>query len=118
MGGPGADELIGLGRIRDPFETPGDTPMHIDFDGVADDGRPGENDNVNPGQWLEVFLRGGHTVIGHDGVDLVTISGLEFEAGDHVDGLGGGDDIETGPAPTRSSVVSATTRSGARSATM
>ena len=94
-GGPGGDTLVGPGQVRYPGEVGARPSMTIDFDGVADDGRPGENDNVRPGQWLEILLWGDHTITGHDGADRVVVSGLAGD--DHVDGLGGDDDIETGP---------------------
>jgi hypothetical protein len=90
IGGPGGDTLIGPGWVDYPADELGlriEVDMHFDVDGVADDGRPGEGDNILPGHGVNVELPGDHVFVGHDGTD-------QFSAGDGdhlIQGLAGDD---------------------------
>jgi Ca2+-binding RTX toxin-like protein len=92
-GGGGTDELIGYGGhdradYRDHW-----SPVTVSLDGVANDGVPGEGDNVHP--TIEE-VRGGLSpdhLIGGPGPDRL----LGGPGGDTLDGLGGGDALTGGP---------------------
>jgi Ca2+-binding RTX toxin-like protein len=90
IGGPGGDTLIGPGPVdypADELALPLEVDMHFDVDGVADDGRPGEGDNILPGNLVGVDVPGDHVFVGHDGAD-----GFYAKDGDHlIQGLGGDD---------------------------
>ena len=105
-GGTGGDRLEpGPGRVFEYDEQP-PVDMQIDLDGIADDGAPGEGDNVLPGVELRVFVAGNHTITGHAGADQLhsaagnqTIHGL---AGDDFLSGGGHDDVlHGGPGQDR-----------------
>lgn len=77
-GGGGGDALIYTGRGED---------LSLSLDGVANDGQPGENDNIGP----DVT-----TVLGGDGADVITGNGyanaFAGDSGDDVITGAGGDD--------------------------
>jgi Ca2+-binding RTX toxin-like protein len=89
-GGEGSD-TISYGGLRTPY-----AGVTVDLDGAADDGVPGENDNVLgfetlTGTYLDDRLTGGpgeETLIGGDGADVLdTVDGAP---GDWADGGFGG----------------------------
>jgi hypothetical protein len=111
-GGPGADKLNGVVLYTD--ETTG---IAASDDGVANDGAPGEHDNITPGSWVQgtrfsdtITLRGaawaygesGDDVVstqngqafGGDGADRVTVTGTGSAIGDDYSGPGGDDVID------------------------
>jgi hypothetical protein len=125
FGGPGSDTLSGGGTMYYPEEPGVSVDMHIDLDGVADDGAPGELDNLHPdARGVRIWLDGNHTVIGSDGDNYIesiadfgnrTFSGLggddllhgwlgddSLSGGtgrDNVQGWGGNDSLVGGPDP-------------------
>ncbi|MGH2837584.1 MAG: calcium-binding protein [Thermoleophilaceae bacterium] len=104
IAGSGADTLEAApeSAFRYDFDERPAVDLQIDLDGVADDGAPGEGDNVLPGMILEALLAGNHTITGHDGADTVRSSaGNQTMAGlAGADTLSGGVDddvIDGGP---------------------
>jgi hypothetical protein len=77
-GGGGGDAVIYTGRGED---------LSLSLDGVANDGEPGENDNIGP----DVT-----TVLGGDGADVITgndyANAFAGDSGNDVIAAGGGDD--------------------------
>ena len=88
----GTDTYIGGGGVDSvTYETRGD-PLTISQDGVANDGAPGEGDNVDP-SILTVYGGGSDdTITGSPGRNIV--SGLG--GNDRLHGLGGDDQLEGG----------------------
>lgn len=81
-GGPGADVISG-GVGRDSVSYAGTGPVDATLDGVANDGAPGEGDNV---------LLDTEDIFGTEGPDKLTGNGLE----NTIDGNGGDDQITGG----------------------
>ena len=75
IGGPGTDS-VNYSR--------GTTAVRVDLDGVADDGRPGEADNVRADVEEVAGGRGNDTLVGNAGVN-------RFDGNDGADVLKGGD---------------------------
>ena len=94
-----ADTYIGGAGIDSVTYARGTTAVAVDLDGVADDGRPGEGDNVGadvetvrggPGNDTLVGDADGNTIDGNDGVDLLKGG----DGGDLLRGGAGGDSID------------------------
>jgi serralysin len=87
-GGAGADDVLEYGFSL--FTPRRDRGVRVTLDGVADDGAPGEGDNVKGD--IEQFLLTQHadTFIGTGLKEVVN----SLEGGDFIDGRGGADDID------------------------
>jgi hypothetical protein len=112
IGGPGADAMYGFVIYDDKS-----AGISASDDGIADDGEPGERDNIAPGSYVEgtafgdridlggsgwAYGDGGDDVIsvrdgqahGGDGADHITATGTGFIMGDDYSGPGGDDTID------------------------
>jgi Ca2+-binding RTX toxin-like protein len=90
----GADVMSGGGGT-DQVDYTEQGEVTVDLDGVADDGRPGENDNA--GADVEDIVGGiGNDVLTGNAVANVIDGG---GGGDLINGLGGGDTVNGGPGP-------------------
>jgi Ca2+-binding RTX toxin-like protein len=88
--GPGADDLIApAGDATWDYEIQTGS-MHIDLDGVADDGPPGEGDNVRPGTAVVKVSSGDHVLIGDDTANVFTVGGSGHSV---LEGGGGNDQL-------------------------
>ena len=90
-GGPGIDLLDDYSADGDPRYA---TPISVTLDGLANDGKPGENDNVTGIERLTPGSAG--TFVGDDGPNLVTMP--EVGAAGSLDGRGGDDVLTAGDA--------------------
>jgi hypothetical protein len=97
---PGADVLDG-GAGYDTLTDWGDCgpnsdrrPVTVTVNGVADDGRPGEGDDVRDLDALELFVPA--TVIGTDGDESVAIYAPADREPSSIQGRGGADDLRAG----------------------
>jgi RTX calcium-binding nonapeptide repeat (4 copies) len=90
-GGTGNDTLTDWGDCGPNSDR---RPVRVTVNGIADDGRPGENDDVRDLDVLQLSVPA--TVIGTDGANAVEI----YAAGDRepstVEGRGGADDLRAG----------------------
>jgi Ca2+-binding RTX toxin-like protein len=90
-GGAGLDTLTDWGDCGPGLDR---RAVRVAVNGVADDGRPGEHDDVRD---LDVLLL--HvpaTVIGTDGPNAVEIYAAADREPSHIDGRGGADDLRAG----------------------
>src|SRR2546423_5948845 len=85
--GLGADQVIGAGRDLVEYR---DHParVHVSLDGVANDGMPGEGDDVTGVDQIEGSPYD-DTLVGSDGPDRI----YGYGGGDRIDGRGGDDDL-------------------------
>jgi RTX calcium-binding nonapeptide repeat (4 copies) len=97
---PGADVLDG-GAGLDTLTDWGDCgpnadrrPVTVTVNGIADDGRPGEGDDVRDLDALELFVPA--TVIGTDGDQSVAIYAPADREPSSIQGRGGSDDLRAG----------------------
>ena len=93
-GGPGFDRIEGdySSRFSDT-----DPPVSITFGGGADDGRPGEGDDLRSVE--KVWLNVGGTFTGTDGADEFRLSQVGTPS--TMDGRGGDDRLRSGDGPDR-----------------
>jgi Ca2+-binding RTX toxin-like protein len=90
-GGAGYDVLTDWGQcgpVLDP------RPVTVTVDGVADDGRPGEGDDVRDIDSLELFVPA--TVVGTDEADSVSVFAPADGGRSTIDGRGGDDTLTAG----------------------
>jgi Ca2+-binding RTX toxin-like protein len=91
-GGPGYDQI-------DDWSIP-DAPTHpqptVTQDGVANDGRPGEADNVTGVEKFDFHVNA--TFTGTDGADVVSVLNVS-EGASTISGLGGNDVLKGGDSP-------------------
>jgi Ca2+-binding RTX toxin-like protein len=91
-GGPGFDQI-------DDWSIP-DAPTHpqptVSLDGAANDGRPGEADNVTGVEKLDFHVNA--TFTGSDGPETVSVLNVS-EGASTINGLGGNDVIKGGDSP-------------------
>ena len=103
-GGPGPDDLFAPIREEPglilasalffyPAEPGVEVAMEIDWDGEADDGAPGEGDNIRPGVGVILDLAGDHRVTGNDGSNIAHAS----HGDQRMDGYAGRDAFSGGP---------------------
>jgi Ca2+-binding RTX toxin-like protein len=87
IGGTGADTLLGGAGFDGAYYLSSTGPLAVTLDGVANDGAPGEGDNV--GADIEYFSlgSGNATVIGNDRAQTVQDGG----GSDHIEMRGGND---------------------------
>ena len=91
IGGPGADMLTGgPGTTADYSDHTG--PVHVDLEGDADDGSPGEGDTVAADVTSVTGGSGDDEIAGNDGPNHLNGG----PGSDHIDGLGGFDNIVGG----------------------
>lgn len=83
-GGPGYDQIEGNWTSASGTFQP---PIVVSIDGTADDGRPGEGDNVTAVE--RIYLNAPATLTGSDGPDELTI--FNVDAGSVLNGRGGDD---------------------------
>lgn len=96
-GGPGADDLQpGFGGAPTFAYAPGEAgDLTVGLDGVADDGHPGEGDNVRPGDNLWIRASGNHVLTGSDGPETLHLN-FDVTGTSRIDGRGGDDWIDGG----------------------
>ena len=99
-GAPGADVLDG-GAGFDSLTDWGDCgpgsdqrPVTVTVNGIADDGRPGESDDVRDLDSLQLYVPA--TVIGTDGGETVEIYAAADREPSAIQGRGGADDLRSG----------------------
>jgi len=85
-GGPGFDQISNNWVAASGNHQP---PIDVSIDGVANDGRPGENDNVTGVE--SIYLNAPATLTGSDGPDEFTT--FNTDAGSTYNGRGGDDKI-------------------------
>ena len=85
-GGAGYDEISNNWVSESGSYQP---PIVVSIDGVADDGRPGENDNVTNVE--RIYLNEAATLTGSDGPDEFTV--FNNDAGSRLSGRGGDDEL-------------------------
>ncbi len=90
-GGPGDDTLTDWGDCGPGTDR---RPVTVTVNGVADDGRPGEGDDVRDVDHLQLFVPA--TVIGDDGAQRVEVFAPADRSGSTVQGRGGADDLRAG----------------------
>jgi Ca2+-binding RTX toxin-like protein len=71
-GGPGPDELLDVGEAVFYYGRADAGDLYITEDGTADDGHPGEGDNLRPGNAVVIEADGNHTVIGSTQSDYIS----------------------------------------------
>jgi Ca2+-binding RTX toxin-like protein len=91
-GGPGFDQIDDW-NIPSAATHPQPT---VSLNGVADDGRPGENDNVVDVEKLDFHVNA--TFTGTDGPDVVSVLNVS-EGASAISALGGNDTIQGGDSP-------------------
>jgi hypothetical protein len=99
--GPAAPDVLDGGTGYDTLTDWGDCgpdsdrrPVTVSVNGVADDGRPGEGDDVRDLDVLRLFVPA--TVIGNDGVQAVEIYAAADREPSTIEGRGGADDLRGG----------------------
>jgi Ca2+-binding RTX toxin-like protein len=99
--GPAAADVLDGGAGYDTISDWGDCgpgsdrrPVTVTVNGVADDGRPGEGDDVRDLDVLQLFVPA--TVIGGDGPETIEIYAPGDGAGSTIDGRGGSDSLRAG----------------------
>ncbi len=90
-GGAGFDSLTDWGDCGPSSDR---RPVTVTVNGVADDGRPGEGDDVRDLDALQLYVPA--TVIGTDGDNAVAIYAAADQAPSTFDGRGGNDDLRSG----------------------
>ena len=90
-GGAGYDTLTDWGDCGPDSDR---RPVTVSLNGVADDGRPGEGDDVRDLDVLRLFVPA--TVIGDDGVQAVEIYAAADREPSTIEGRGGADDLRAG----------------------
>jgi hypothetical protein len=88
-GGPGTDEIE---DYSDPTKSP--QPVNITLDGQANDGRPGESDNVSDVEVVRTYAGG--TFVMSDGPDRVEVYTPSDQGPASVEGRGGNDVLLAG----------------------
>ncbi len=90
-GGPGVDTLTDWGDCGPDSDR---RPVTVTVNGKADDGRPGEGDNVRDLDVLRLFVPA--TVVGGDGDEVIEIYAAGDAAPSSIQGRGGNDDLRGG----------------------
>jgi len=90
-GGPGFDTLTDWGDCGPASDR---RPVTVTVNGKADDGRPGEGDDVRDLDMLKLFVPA--TVIGTDGDNSVEIYAAADREPSSIQGRGGADDLRSG----------------------
>ena len=90
-GGPGYDTLTDWGDCGPNSDR---RPVTVTVNGIADDGRPGEGDDVRDLDVLALFVPA--TVIGTDGDESVAIYAPADREPSSIQGRGGADDLRAG----------------------
>lgn len=90
-GGAGTDTLTDWGDCGPGSDR---RPVTVTVNGVADDGRPGEGDDVRDLDRLQLFVPA--TVIGGDGAETVEIYAPGDTGPSTIEGRGGADDLRAG----------------------
>jgi Ca2+-binding RTX toxin-like protein len=99
IGGPGADDLHGGGGADDEAyytepERDQTQGVRVTLDDVANDGSPGEHDNVHSDvEWVQGTTQGDDTLVGNDGPNFLIGNG----GNDVLRGGGGNDALFGGP---------------------
>jgi Ca2+-binding RTX toxin-like protein len=90
-GGPGFDTLTDWGDCGPDTDR---RPVTVTVNGTADDGRPGEGDDVRDLDALKLYVPA--TVIGTDGDESVEIYAAADREPSSIQGRGGADDLRSG----------------------
>ena len=90
-GGAGYDTITDWGDCGPGSDR---RPVTVTVNGVADDGRPGEGDDVRDLDVLQLFVPA--TVVGGDGDETIEVYAPGDGAGSTIDGRGGADSLRTG----------------------
>ena len=90
-GGAGFDTLTDWGDCGPSSDR---RPVRVTVNGIADDGRPGEHDDVRDLDVLQLFVPA--TVIGTDGANAVEIYAAADREPSTIEGRGGADDLRAG----------------------
>ncbi|HWI72040.1 MAG TPA: calcium-binding protein, partial [Baekduia sp.] len=91
-GGNGIDRVAGWTSANNDMNV----PISITVDGTANDGRPGEGDNVTNVEKLDLHVNG--TFTGTDGPEVVSVLNVS-EGASSLSGLGGNDVLKGGDSP-------------------
>lgn len=91
-GGAGYDTLTDWGDCGPGSDR---RPVTVSLNGVADDGRPGEGDDVRDLDVLQLYVPA--TIVGDDGVQTVEVYAAADREPSTIDGRGGADDLRAGP---------------------